>query len=48
MTQGCIGREGEGWSMTRRLIAWGVLMGIVFMIAQNGPDIIRYLKIRNM
>lgn len=34
--------------MARRFIAWSVLMGIVFLISQNGPDIIRYLKIRNM
>ena len=34
--------------MMRRMILWGLALGAAFVVAQNVPDFIRYMKIRSM
>jgi hypothetical protein len=34
--------------MLRRVAGGAVMVGLVFLLAQNLPDIVRYLKIRSM
>lgn len=34
--------------MVRRMILWGLALGAAFVVAQNVPDFIRYMKIRSM
>jgi hypothetical protein len=34
--------------MLRRVVSGAVMVGFVYLLVQNTPDIVRYLKIRSM